>query len=59
MCNTYDQCITCRKGKSKIQPHGLYTPLSVPKKPYVDICMDFILICLGKKGAGIQCCSCL
>jgi hypothetical protein len=24
-------------------PHGLYTPLSVPKEPWVDISMDFIL----------------
>ena len=28
-----DKCITCRKEKFKIQPHSLYTPLSVPKKP--------------------------
>lgn len=24
-------------------PHGLYTPLLVPKKPWVNIYMDFIL----------------
>jgi len=24
-------------------PHGLYTPLLVPKEPWVDISMDFIL----------------
>jgi hypothetical protein len=23
--------------------HGFYTPLPVPKKPWVDISMDFIL----------------
>jgi hypothetical protein len=27
----YDKYITCRKAKSRIQPHNLYTPLSVPK----------------------------
>jgi len=36
-----DKCITCRKAKFRTQPHGLYTPLSVPKKPRVDISMDF------------------
>jgi len=24
------QCIICRKEKSRVQPHGLYTPLHVP-----------------------------
>jgi len=38
-----DKCITCRKAKSRTQPHGLYTPLPVPKEPWVDISMDFIL----------------
>jgi hypothetical protein len=27
--------------KSKTQPHGLYTPLLVPKELQVDISMDF------------------
>jgi len=39
----YDKCITCRKANSRTQPHGLYTPLSVPKEPWVDISMDFVL----------------
>ena len=38
-----DKCITCRKAKSRTQPYGLYTPLPVPKEPWVDISMDFIL----------------
>ena len=38
-----DKCITCRKAKSGTQPHGLYTPLPVPKEPWVDISMDFVL----------------
>uniref|UniRef100_A0A2N9FXU0 Integrase catalytic domain-containing protein n=1 Tax=Fagus sylvatica TaxID=28930 RepID=A0A2N9FXU0_FAGSY len=36
-------CITCRKAKSKVLPHGLYTPLPVPSEPWVDISMDFVL----------------
>jgi hypothetical protein len=27
------RCITCCKAKSKVLPHGLYTPLSVPSEP--------------------------
>ena len=38
-----DKCITCRKAKSKVQPHGLYTSLLVPGMPWVDISMDLIL----------------
>jgi len=38
-----DKCITCRKAKFRTQPHGLYTPLPVPKEPWVDISMDFVL----------------
>uniref|UniRef100_A0A2N9FMT4 Integrase catalytic domain-containing protein n=1 Tax=Fagus sylvatica TaxID=28930 RepID=A0A2N9FMT4_FAGSY len=37
------RCITCRKVKSKVLPHGLYTPLPVPSEPWVDIFMDFVL----------------
>ena len=28
-----DKCITCRKAKYRIQPHGLYIPLLVLKEP--------------------------
>jgi len=41
--NLCDKCIACRKAKSRVQPHGLYTPLSIPTMPWVDISMDFIL----------------
>ena len=37
------QCFKCKEAKSKIQPHGLYTPLDVPSEPWVDISMDFVL----------------
>ncbi|XP_022899376.1 uncharacterized protein LOC111412685 [Olea europaea var. sylvestris] len=37
------RCITCKKAKSKVLPHGLYTPLPVPSEPWVDISMDFVL----------------
>jgi len=26
-------CIACMKAKSRVQPHGLYTPLPIPSKP--------------------------
>jgi len=38
-----DKCIACRKANSKVQPHGLYTPLPIPDMSWVDISMDFIL----------------
>ena len=38
-----DRCLTCRKAKSRVKPHGLYTPLPVPSEPWVDISMDFVL----------------
>ena len=37
------RCTTCQKAKSRLNPHGLYMPLSVPSIPWVDISMDFIL----------------
>ena len=37
------RCITCRLAKSRVLPHGLYTPLPVPSAPLVDISMDFVL----------------
>jgi len=37
------RCSTCRKAKSKVLSHELYTPLPVPSEPWVDISMDFVL----------------
>jgi hypothetical protein len=45
------ECIACRKAKSRVQSHELYTPLSVSAEPWVDISMDFVLGLLrSKKG---------
>ena len=45
--------ITCRKAKSRTQPHGLYIPLPVPKEPLVDISKDFVLgLPRSKRGRG-------
>ena len=41
--NFFDKCIACKKAKSKVQPHGLYTPFPIPDMSCVDISMDFIL----------------
>ncbi|KAK7379835.1 hypothetical protein VNO78_34255 [Psophocarpus tetragonolobus] len=38
-----DHYIVCKKAKSKVKPHGLYTPLPVPEYPWTDISMDFVL----------------
>jgi hypothetical protein len=46
-----EQCITCRKAKSRFLLHGLYTPLPVPTEPWVYISMDFFLgLPRSKKG---------
>ena len=37
------RCVTCRQAKSRVQPHGLYTPLPIPSEPWIDISMDFVL----------------
>nr|GEV40549.1 hypothetical protein [Tanacetum cinerariifolium] len=36
-------CVVCQEGKGKVQSTSLYTPLHVPKSPWVDILMDFVL----------------
>ena len=37
------RCTTCNKAKSRLNPHGLYLPLPVPRAPWEDISMDFVL----------------
>lgn len=44
-----ERCVTCKKTKSRQQPHGLYTPLPVSNEPWVDISMDFVLGLLRTK----------
>lgn len=43
--------VTCKRTKFNVLPQGLYTPLSGPSKPWVDISMDFVLgLSRTKKG---------
>jgi hypothetical protein len=37
------RCTTCNKAKSRHNPHGLYLPLPVPRAPWEDISMYFVL----------------
>ena len=44
-------CIKCLQSKSKLMPHGLYTPLPIPNEPWTHISMDFVLgLPRSKKG---------
>jgi len=38
-----ERCIACKKAKSKVMPHGLYTPLPIMDSPWIDLSMDFVL----------------
>lgn len=45
------RCITYRQAKSRILSYGLYTPLSIPTEPWVDISMDLVLgFSMSRKG---------
>jgi hypothetical protein len=37
------QCTIYNKAKSRLNPHGLYMPLSIPSVLWEDISMDFVL----------------
>jgi len=37
------RCLECLRAKSKVKPHGLYTPLPIPTAPWTDLSMDFIV----------------
>jgi len=37
------RCVACLQVKSRVMPHGLYTPLPIPSTPWVDNSMDFLL----------------
>nr|XP_016436215.1 PREDICTED: uncharacterized protein LOC107762369 [Nicotiana tabacum] len=37
------QCLECKQAKSKVLPHGVYTPLPVLTSPWIDISMNFVL----------------
>ena len=58
ICST---CIACRRSKSKVLLHGLYTPLPVLTDPWVDISMDFVLglprTRKGREGFHFCCCG--
>jgi len=38
-----ERCIVCKKAKSKVMVHGLYTPLPISDSPWIDLSMDFVL----------------
>ena len=44
------KCITCKQAKSRVMPHGLYSPLPIPSEPWVDISMNFVLGLPRSKG---------
>ncbi|RDX83418.1 hypothetical protein CR513_35661, partial [Mucuna pruriens] len=49
--NVCERCLTCKLAKSKVSPHGLYTPLLIPCTPRIDISIDFVLGFPKSKGS--------
>jgi hypothetical protein len=43
-------CTTCNKAKFRLNPHGLYMPLSVPSAPWENISMDCFGVAKNKAG---------
>jgi hypothetical protein len=37
------RCVICKRAKGKENAYGLYMPLPIPKQPWMDISMDFVL----------------
>ena len=47
----YDRYLVCKKAKSKVMHHGLYTPLPILNSPWIGISIDFVLgLPRSKKG---------
>jgi len=41
--NFCENGIVCKKSRSKVKLHGLYSPLPIPDYPWIDLSMDFVL----------------
>jgi len=38
-----EKCLVCKRSKSRVMPHSLYTPLPILDCPWTDLSMDFVL----------------
>jgi hypothetical protein len=53
------RCTTCNKVKSRLNPHGLYMPHPIPRVPWEDISMYFVLgLPRTKRGRDSIFCGC-